>query len=106
MSEVQNTANLKRSRKLLGIDNMLEPAHSLIEKFGGSAATSKIVGCHQTQVNNWRRPRPRGTGGIIPHWYHAKLLAAAPGLNIEVTVADLYHLPELGPTATPLADVA
>jgi hypothetical protein len=93
VSEIQNGSDQSRSNKLLRSDNRCEPATTVIEKFGGSAAVAKICGCGQLQVNNWRRPGPRGTGGFIPRWYHAKLLQAALDQDIAFDISELYQVP-------------
>lgn len=66
-----------------------EPADTIIKKFNGLKAVSEIVGVSQHTVMRWRRRREDGgTGGVIPHWHIAKLLAAARERNIDIQPAD------------------
>jgi hypothetical protein len=66
-----------------------EPATTIIRRLGGDTVVAGIAGVHRTRVSNWKRSREKGgTGGIIPHWHVAKLLAYAWQNNIELTEAD------------------
>lgn len=63
----------------------LEPAHSVIQKFGGLKAVSEITGISQHSVMRWRYPASkRGTGGLIPSWHQGKLLNAAQDRGIDL----------------------
>lgn len=64
----------------------MEPAHSIIAKFNGPTAMSKLLGIHRTRVHSWKRPKEAGgTGGIVPQKYHVALLqhAKANGLDLR-----------------------
>jgi hypothetical protein len=64
----------------------LEPARSIIERFGGPSALAGILGVHRTRVSNWQRDRTKGgTGGLIPQRYHPTLLdyAGRNGIVLE-----------------------
>jgi hypothetical protein len=64
----------------------MEPAQTIIRKFGGPSAVSTIVGVHRTRVSNWQRAkRSGGTGGIIPQKHHRKLIdyALERGINLS-----------------------
>lgn len=69
----------------------LDPARSIIVKFGGLSAVAKITGVTPHTVMRWRMPRSNGgTGGVVPHWHvHALLMAAEKG-GIDLTPADFF----------------
>jgi hypothetical protein len=67
----------------------VEPAQSIIGKFGGVAAVAAIIGAHRTSVNNWRRPRTAGgTNGLVPQRYHRKLLDEARRAGIALAAEE------------------
>lgn len=67
----------------------LEPAYSVIQRFGGPSALSGILGVHRTRVSNWMREREKGgTGGVIPQRYHVLLLDYAKANNINLAAVD------------------
>lgn len=67
----------------------LEPAQTIITRFGGPAAVAKLVSVHRTRVSNWKRPREKGgTGGLIPQQYHRALLDHAFENSIELKAED------------------
>jgi hypothetical protein len=76
----------------------MEPAATIIHKLGGPTFVAAIVGVHRTRVSNWMRPREKGgTGGNIPHWHAAKLLAYAKANNIDLAPIDFVeHLSKVG----------
>jgi hypothetical protein len=66
----------------------LEPAQSIIHRFGGPSALATILGVHRTRVSNWQRERAKGgTDGLIPQRYHPRLLnyAKVHGIALEAT---------------------
>lgn len=67
----------------------MEPAQTVIQKFGGPSALAEFLGIHRTRVSNWRRPRESGgTGGTIPQRYHRQLLDYAREHAIELRAED------------------
>jgi hypothetical protein len=67
----------------------MEPADSIIAKFGGPSRVAGIVNVHRTRVSNWKRPREKGgTGGIIPQRYHRPLLDYAAEQSIFLTAEE------------------
>ena len=63
----------------------LEPAHAVIQRFGGPSVLAGILGVHRTRVSNWMRPRAKGgTGGLIPQRYHRALLDHARSAGIAL----------------------
>lgn len=67
----------------------MEPAASIIQRFGGDTKVAALVGVHRTRVANWKRPRDAGgTGGAIPFKHVPKLLAAARDLGLHLTADD------------------
>jgi len=72
----------------------MEPARTIINKLGGPSVVADIVDVHRTRVSNWMRPRNKGgTGGIIPHWHIAKLLAHAREHDIALSALDFAPRP-------------
>lgn len=72
----------------------MEPAASIIRKFGGVSATASVTGVHRTRVSNWMRAREAGgTGGMIPQRHIASLIGAAAERGLDLTVQDFF--PEL-----------
>lgn len=67
----------------------MEPAQSIINSLGGSAAVATIVGVHRSRVWNWTRPKEKGgTGGVIPFRHAPLLIHAAQKLGIELNAND------------------
>ena len=53
----------------------MEPAASIIRKFGGEAKVAEIAGTARSAPYRWRQEKSRGgTGGLIPQVYHRALL--------------------------------
>lgn len=64
----------------------LEPASSIIELFGGTAAVQAITGASRTRVYRWTQPKSAGgTNGMIPMDSALKLLQHAHEHNLPVT---------------------
>jgi hypothetical protein len=80
----------------------LEPAQTIIQRFGGPSALATILGVHRTRVSNWQRERAKGgTGGLIPQRYHPRLLNHARVHSIELQATDfLPAAPTLAPDAS------
>lgn len=69
----------------------MEPATSIIARFGGVGVVSEITGRHRTRVSNWKRPKEAGgTGGRIPAKEIPALLDAARARGIPLTPADFF----------------
>jgi hypothetical protein len=78
-----------------------EPANTIIQKFGGLSALAEVVGKASHTVMKWRMPKPQGTGGVIPHWHHEAILAAAVEKGIELEPADFLQVRAENATAPP-----
>lgn len=79
----------------------LEPAQTIISRFGGPAAVAKLVSVHRTRVSNWKRPREKGgTGGMIPQQYHRTLLDHAEQNSISLAAEDFLPPREEAPASS------
>jgi hypothetical protein len=68
----------------------LEPAASIIDRFGGPDAVQEITGADRTRVYRWTQPRERGgTDGIIPLKPAQKLWAYAKANRLDIP-SDLF----------------
>jgi hypothetical protein len=73
-------------------DEKLEPAHSVIQTFGGFEAVAKITGKHISRVYRWTYPKARGgTDGFIPQTDAEKLLEHARKLKLPITAANFFR---------------
>lgn len=71
----------------------MEPAQTVIQKFGGPSALAGLLGIHRTRVSNWQRPKASGgTGGSVPQRYHRQLLDYAREREIELKAEDFLPL--------------
>lgn len=67
----------------------MEPAHTIVGRLGGEVAVAKIAGVAVTAPYRWQQPKAKGgTGGVIPHWHVAKLLAHAEANGIDLSATD------------------
>lgn len=74
----------------------LEPASSIIRRFGGSDAVRKITGASRTRVYRWTLPKHAGgTGGVIPFKHIPALIEAARAEGIDLSANDF--LPATSP---------
>jgi hypothetical protein len=72
----------------------MEPAQTIIQKFGGPSALAKLLGIHRTRVSNWQRPRESGgTGGVVPQRHHRQLLGVANERGIDLKAEDFLLPP-------------
>ncbi|WP_313522593.1 hypothetical protein [Shinella sp.] len=68
----------------------LEPAASIIDRFGGPDAVQEITGADRTRVYRWTQPKEKGgTDGIIPLKPAQKLWAYAKANRIDIP-SDLF----------------
>lgn len=68
----------------------LEPASSIIARFGGSEKVQAITGASRTRVYRWTQPENKGgTGGTIPQKQLRKLLEHAMATGIQIDAAEL-----------------
>lgn len=68
----------------------LEPAASIIDRFGGPDAVQEITGADRTRVYRWTQPREKGgTDGMIPLKPAQKLWAYAKANRIDIP-SDLF----------------
>lgn len=49
----------------------------------------RSLGVSRTTIWRWAQPLPKGTGGLIPSRYHARLLELARERSIILTTDDL-----------------
>jgi len=69
----------------------LDPANSIIERFGGPEAVMKITGASRTRVYRWTQPRIKGgTGGVIPYGHAQKLLKYAREFGVPISEVDFF----------------
>jgi hypothetical protein len=68
----------------------MEPAASIISKFGGPSKVAALLGVHRTRVSTWKSPK--GTG-VIPQRYHLRLLDEAKRSGVPLTANDLLPRP-------------
>ena len=86
MSTQPNTQAIKPYRGTV----RLEPAFSVVQRFGGIAETAQAAGVHYSRVSKWMKPTSvGGSGGLIPQKHHRRLLAAARERGLRLTPADI-----------------
>ena len=69
---------------------MIEPANTILTRFGGAGPLSRRLGLDRSAVHRWALPRSRGgSDGLVPAKYHQRLLAMATAEGIALTAADL-----------------
>ena len=70
----------------------LEPASSIIGRFGGPVRVQEITGASRTRVYRWTQPEEKGgTGGIIPFRQAEKLLGYARENGIRISADDFMR---------------
>lgn len=71
----------------------MEPAATLIERFGGAAAVARMLGVTRGSVYAWTWEKGRGgADGRIPQKYHAILLNEAKRLGYSDITAEFLVL--------------
>lgn len=77
----------------------MEPASSIVSKFGGPSKLAKILAVHRTRVSNWTRPKEAGgSGGRIPQAHHRTILSIARERELDIAAEDLLPSVENTPT--------
>lgn len=75
---------------------MIEPASTILTRFGGAGPLSRRLGLDRSAVHRWALPRSRGgSDGLVPAKYHQRLLAMATAEGIALTAADLVGMSPL-----------
>lgn len=67
---------------------MLSPAEVVIQELGVASIADELR-VDRSTVHRWVYPRPRGSGGLVPAWYHASLLRYAQQRGVNLTSGDL-----------------
>lgn len=68
---------------------MKTPASVVMETFGGARAVGRLLGIQHTSVLLWDKPRPGGSGGLVPSIHHVPLLQAARDQGVSLSEHDL-----------------
>jgi hypothetical protein len=71
---------------------LCEPARTIIQRLGGETAVARDLGLSRTTVWLWQVPQPRGRGGAIPRWHHAKLLDLAKTTGVQLSELDFHRM--------------
>lgn len=71
----------------------LEPAKSVIARFGGIRPTARVLGISPSAVMRWMLPRhEKGTDGNVPLKHWQALINYAKKEQISLTVAELSNV--------------
>jgi DNA-binding transcriptional regulator YdaS (Cro superfamily) len=70
----------------------MEPAASVISKFGGNTKLARILGVHPMWVARWKMKTPYGTGGRIPYKQVPQILAAAKAHGVSLSLEEIWGL--------------
>lgn len=74
---------------------MSTPASKVIAKLGGVRATARALELNPSSVSRWTAPvEKRGLGGRVPSIHQAKILQIARERGVDLTAADLIHVPD------------
>ena len=69
---------------------MLDPAQTILNRFGGAGPLSRRLGLDRSAVHRWALPKSRGgSGGLVPAKHHLRLLSMAAAEGIALSAADL-----------------
>ena len=75
---------------------MIDPAHTVLLRFGGAGPLSRLLGLDRSAVHRWALPRSRGgSGGLVPGRHHRRILALAAAEGIALSAADLIGAPSV-----------
>lgn len=79
----------------------MEPASSIVSKFGGPSKLATILNVHRTRVSNWTRPKEAGgSGGRIPQAHHRTILSIARERELDIAAEDLLPREKEAPAET------
>ena len=79
----------------MATNSFMEPARTIIDRFGGPTKVASIAGVHRTRVSNWaRKKEDGGTGGVIPFKHVPALLAAAKEQGVDLSTDDFLPVSE------------
>lgn len=72
---------------------LLEPASTIIGKFGGAIALADMLGVDVSNVHRWTYPKTKkgGTGGRIPPHHWKSLLDHARARRIRLKLEDFLE---------------
>lgn len=74
----------------------LEPANTIISRFGGPDRVMEITGASRTRVYRWTQPKAAGgTGGIIPMQQAVKLLRHAREHGVAISADEFLPIPRV-----------
>ncbi len=67
----------------------MEPATTIVRKFGGEAKTAEVAGTARSAPYRWQQEKSRGgTGGLIPQAHHRALLDHAHANGIALSAEE------------------
>lgn len=75
---------------MANIKGRCEPAYSIVLILGGVTQTAKICGVTLGAVSRWLSPR--GSNGLIPLVYWAKIIDYAQKHNIKISIHDFLGI--------------
>jgi hypothetical protein len=78
----------------------MEPASSIVKKFGAEKKVAEIAGTARSAPYRWQQKKSRGgTGGLIPQAYHRALLDYAHAHGIALSAEEFLapRAPVIGP---------
>jgi DNA-binding phage protein len=67
----------------------MNPASTIVARFGGASEVARIAGVHRTRVYTWLR------NGRVPQSHQLKFLQEAKRLGVSLTAEELIGLPAL-----------
>lgn len=73
----------------------MEPATSIVKKFGGHTVVARICGVHRTRVHSWCSPKAsNGSDGQIPMRHAKTLFNEAKRIGLEISAEELLGVAE------------
>lgn len=68
----------------------MQPARSVIDKFGGCRPLSRVLAIHPSTISRWTTSAAvKGTDGRIPQKYWGRIVMAAQDRGFTLTSSDL-----------------